>query len=138
MVNFGTFDSVPAKYQGRLLYRHNPNVTLMRTTPKECTELGRITAEKLNRARGPVAFFMPLQGVSAIDVPGAAFHSPDADKCYLAALKAHLNSSIRLVEVDANINDEIFAKQVAEALLGFMQAKKDARMNSATTDKPRF
>jgi uncharacterized protein (UPF0261 family) len=137
MINFGPFDSVPAKYQGRLLYRHNPNVTLMRTTPEECAELGRITAEKLNRARGPAAFYMPLRGVSAIDVPGAAFHSPDADKCYLDALKAHLKSTIRLVEVDANINDEVFAKQVAEALLEFMQAKKDARMNSATADMPR-
>jgi uncharacterized protein (UPF0261 family) len=117
MVNFGPIDSVPARYKDRTLYRHNPTVTLMRTTAQECEQLGRITAEKLNRAQGPVVFMMPTRGVSAIDVPGAAFHSPEADRAYLAALKAHLNPRIRLVEVDANINDGIFAQQAAAALL---------------------
>ena len=73
MVNFGPMDSVPEKYRERRLYVHNPNVTLMRTTPEECAELGRITAGKLNRAQGPVAFVMPLRGVSAIDAPGQPF-----------------------------------------------------------------
>jgi uncharacterized protein (UPF0261 family) len=127
MVNFGPIDSVPAHYKDRILYRHNPNVTLMRTTPQECAELGRITAEKLNRAQGPVAFFMPLRGVSAIDVPGAPFDWSEADRSYLQSLKAHLNSRVRLVEVEANINDEHFAEQVAQSLIDMMEAAKDAR-----------
>ena len=120
MVNFGPMDSVPEKYRDRRLYRHNANVTLMRTNPEECAELGKITAAKLNRARGPVTFFLPLRGVSAIDLPGAPFHSPEADTSYLKALKANLDARIRLVEVDAHINDEGFARQVAESLLEMM------------------
>jgi uncharacterized protein (UPF0261 family) len=117
MVNFGPLDSVPEKYRGRRLYVHNPNVTLMRTTPEECAELGRITAEKLNRARSTVVFLMPLRGVSAIDVAGLPFRWPQADTCYLDALKANLNSRVRLVEVDAHINDEGFAEAAANTLL---------------------
>jgi uncharacterized protein (UPF0261 family) len=120
MVNFGPMDSVPQRYRNRLLYRHNANVTLMRTSPEECAELGRITAVKLNRARGIVTFFMPLKGVSAIDCPGGAFYSPEADKSYLDALKENLEPRIRLVEVDANINDESFARRIAESLLETM------------------
>ena len=117
MVNFGPMESVPQKYRDRLMYRHNPNVTLMRTSPEECAELGRITAAKLNRARGPVTFCMPLRGVSAIDLPGEPFYSPETDRSYFNALRANLDPGIRLIEVDANINDEGFARKVAESLL---------------------
>ena len=117
MVNFGPMDSVPAQFRNRLLYAHNPNVTLMRTTPEECAELGRITAEKLNAARGPVVFVMPLGGVSAIDAPGKPFHSPEADAAYLAALKRYLDPKVNLVELDTHINDDRFAGEVVTQLL---------------------
>ena len=68
MVNFGARDTVPPQFEGRNLYVHNPSVTLMRTTAEECAELGRTIAGRLAGARGPVALFVPLKGVSAIDV----------------------------------------------------------------------
>jgi len=117
VVNFGSPDSVPEKYRQRRIYAHNPTVTLMRTTPEECAELGRITAEKLNRACGPVVFLMPLRGVSAIDAVGQPFAWPDAAARYLEALKTNLNSRVQLFEVDAHINDEVFAQCAANALL---------------------
>jgi uncharacterized protein (UPF0261 family) len=126
MVNFGPIDSVPTKYRSRRLHIHNPNVTLMRTTPEECAELGRITAQKLNRAQGPVVFFMPLRGVSALDVEGSAFHWPEADRSYLGALKANLNAPIRFVELDAHINDESFAREVARSLMELMMKRTRA------------
>jgi uncharacterized protein (UPF0261 family) len=131
MVNFGPLETVPEKFKGRRLYAHNPTVTLMRTTTEECAQLGRITAEKLNRARGPVVFVMPLQGVSAIDVAGGPFHSPAADAAYLAALKGSLDPKVRLIEVDAPINDERFAWAVAEALLQMLEVRlPPMRLNS--------
>jgi uncharacterized protein (UPF0261 family) len=117
MVNFGPIDSVPEKFRHRQLYAHNPNVTLMRTTPEECAELGRITAQKLNAAQGPATFVMPLRGVSAIDAPGKPFYSPQADAAYLQALKRSLDPKITLVEVDAHINDDVFAAEVVARLL---------------------
>ena len=70
MVNFGPMDTVPEKYRNRRLYKHNPTVTLMRTTPEECAELGRMIVRKLNKAKGPVALFIPLRGVSMIATLG--------------------------------------------------------------------
>jgi uncharacterized protein (UPF0261 family) len=121
MVNFGPLGSVPGKYKDRRLYVHNPNVTLMRTTPEECAQLGRTTAQKLNRALGPVVFLMPLRGVSAIDAEGAPFFWPEADRSYLDALRSNLNPGIRLLEVDAHINDEEFARRAAQSLLELMR-----------------
>jgi uncharacterized protein (UPF0261 family) len=117
MVNFGPPESVPESFKHRLLYAHNPHVTLMRTTPQECAELGRITAEKLNRARGPVTFVMPLGGVSAVDAPGKPFYSPAAVAAYLDALKQNLKPGAQLVELDAHINDDAFATEVVARLL---------------------
>jgi uncharacterized protein (UPF0261 family) len=122
MVNFGPLDSVPAEFRDRKLYVHNPTVTLMRTTPAECEALGRITAEKLNRASGPVIAVVPLRGVSAIDAPGQPFHSPEADAAYLKALKDHLSPSVRLMEIDAHINDDEFAREIAEQLLSLLRS----------------
>jgi uncharacterized protein (UPF0261 family) len=117
MVNFGPFDSVPEKFKSRRLYRHNPTVTLMRTTPDECAELARLIAKKLNQARGPVAFAMPLRGVSAIDAEGEPFYWPEANRAFLASLKTHLATHVRLVEVDAHINDARFAREVTRLYL---------------------
>jgi len=117
MVNFGPAESVPAQFRNRNLYMHNPSVTLMRTTPEECAEIGRITALKLNRANGPVTILIPLQGVSAIDKLGGPFYSQAALNAYRSALKEHLSPTIRLIELDAHINDDNFALVAAERLM---------------------
>jgi uncharacterized protein (UPF0261 family) len=117
MVNFGPPGSVPDKYRTRRFYPHNPQVTLMRTTVDENRALGRQVADKLNRARGPVTFMMPMRGVSLLDVAGKPFHDPAADQAFLAALKEHLNPSVALIELDAEINDERFAVAAATQLL---------------------
>jgi len=122
MVNFGPPDTVPARFGGRRFYQHNPTVTLMRTTPEENAALGRIVAEKLNRARGPVTFLLPLRGVSAIDREGQPFYDPEADAAFRAALKAHLQPHVTLRELDAHLNDPQFAQACAEALLAALRA----------------
>jgi uncharacterized protein (UPF0261 family) len=131
MVNFGPLDSVPEKYRGRRLYVHNANVTLMRTSPEECAELGRITAEKLNSARGDVVFLMPLRGVSAIDAEGMPFWWPEAEQSYLDALKSRLDPGIPLVELDAHINDESFSRAAADALLELMKTREGGGLSAA-------
>jgi len=126
MANFWARETVPAKYaaqQGvgrRLFYQWNPNVTLMRTTPEENAELGRILAEKANQARGPVAFFLPLQGVSILDSPGGEFWWPEADQALFAAIKTHVRPGIPVYELDNNINDEAFARAVTDKLFEFL------------------
>ncbi len=117
MVNFGEPASVPEKYRGRRFYHHNAQVTLMRTTPEECAELGRILARKCNLSTGPVEVFLPLRGISVISAPGQPFHWPEADEALFGAWKAGLRKDIPVTEYDGNINDPEFAALCARGLL---------------------
>ena len=118
MVNFGSPETVPAKFAGRKFYQHNPQVTLMRTTPDECAQLGRILAEKLNLSTGPVTVLLPLRGGSVISAPGGPFHDAAADAALYTSLKAALRPNIPVLELDCAINDPAFAEACARELLG--------------------
>ena len=123
MVNFGPADTVPEAFRDRTLYVHNPQVTLMRTTPDECRRLGEVIAGKLNTATGPTTLFIPLKGVSMIDAEGMPFWSPEADAALFDALRANLDrSKVDLVEIDAHINDPAFSDALADRLLAQLAA----------------
>ncbi len=126
MVNWWAYDTVPDRFKERTLYRHNANVTLMRTTPEENAQVGRILAEKLNGATGPTVMLLPLQGVSAIDREGQPFHDPEADQALFDAIRQTLHEPATLIELDLHINDPDFADEVAERLLGLLQGGPDA------------
>lgn len=117
MVNFGEPASVPEKYRGRKFYHHNPQVTLMRTNPEECAQLGRILAEKCNQSIGPVTVLIPLGGISVISAPGQPFHWPEADTALFSEWKKLLRPDIRVVEYPGNINDPEFAALCVRELL---------------------
>jgi len=123
MVNFWAPETVPKKFEGRTFYRHNPNITLMRTTPDECRRLGEILAAKLNRSTGPVTVLIPLGGVSMIDAPGGPFWWPEANRALFDALRSNLRPDIPVVEIDANVNDPAFARRCAEVLLESMGSR---------------
>lgn len=120
MANFWAPDTVPDKYQDRNLYEWNPNVTLLRTNVEENAQMGRIFAEKLNQAEGPVAVFVPLQGVSMLDSEGEPFWNPEADHAFLKALKENLHEDIPVYEIDHNINDPEFVDALSKKLLEFL------------------
>ena len=117
MVNFGPWETVPAVFRNRRLYKHNPTVTLMRTTGEELKKIGAAIVEKLNAAKGKTAVLLPLRGVSAIDVDGAPFRDADADQVLFEEIRSHLRSDIECIEIDTDINDEAFAVAAAKRLL---------------------
>jgi uncharacterized protein (UPF0261 family) len=116
VINFGPLDDVPPRYRGRRLYKHNPNVTLMRTSVEESRQVGAMIGRKLNRARGPVCVFVPLGGLSSISRKGAPFHDEAADAALLCALRDTLSPSIETVLSKADINDPEFALAAATKL----------------------
>src|SRR5256885_1384795 len=120
MVNFGPRPTVPAKFKDRRFYQHNPNITLMRTTPAETDQLGKQIAEKASAARGPTAVLVPLRGVSAIDREGQPFWWPEADQALFQSLRNWISPSVRLMELDLHINDPAFAQAAAQTLLEMM------------------
>jgi uncharacterized protein (UPF0261 family)/ABC-type branched-subunit amino acid transport system ATPase component len=117
MVNFGPWESVPERFKGRTLHRHNPTVTLMRTTADECRAIGEFVARKLNAMIGPVRFLIPEGGVSQIDRPGQPFHDPDADRALFEAIERNFrggaNRSVKRLPL--HINDEAFADALVAA-----------------------
>lgn len=121
MVNFGEMDSVPEQFRGRNLYKHNPAVTLMRTTVEENVEIAHRLAEKWNGARRKMVLLLPQKGVSMIDAEGQPFDGPEERKTLFDTLKKEIhNDNVEIVEMDNNINDENFALTAAKTLLELM------------------
>ena len=116
MVNFMAKDTVPAHYRERNLYVHNPQITLMRTTARECAAMGRWIGERLNACKGEVRFLIPEGGVSMLDAPGQAFHDPEADAALFDALEATVETTQRrrLLRLPHHINDAAFARALCE------------------------
>ena len=122
MVNFGPFDTVPDQFKNRNFYKHNPTVTLMRTTVEENEKLGKIIASKLNLAKSETILVIPNGGFSAIDVKDGPFHCPEADKALIDSIKKHLtNESVKLIEKEQAINDKAFAEFSAQQLINLMK-----------------
>ncbi len=117
MVNFGAFETVPERFKSRKLYRHNPTVTLMRTTADECRAIGEFIATKLNAMQGPVRFLIPEGGVSAIDRVGQSFHDPEADRVLFATIEQHFRPTAqrKLLRLPHHINDDAFAAALVAA-----------------------
>jgi uncharacterized protein (UPF0261 family) len=114
MVNFWARPTVPERFKDRLLHAHNPNVTLMRTTPDEARRIGRFIVDKLNRMEGPVRFLIPEGGLSGLDRPGGPFWDPAADQALFDALASNFRSGTnrKLLRIPNHINDPAFADAV--------------------------
>ena len=124
MVNFGPIDTVPEKFLSRNLYRHNPTVTLMRTTVSENIRIGNKLAEKLNMAKGKTILMLPLGGVSEIDKPGQPFYGKEEDEALFQTLRKETDANVvRIEEMNQNINDPIFGETAAKKLIELMEAE---------------
>jgi uncharacterized protein (UPF0261 family) len=115
MVNFWAIETVPERYRNRNLYRHTPQVTLMRTSADENRRVGAWIGEKLNRCNGPVRFLIPEKGVSALDAPGQPFHDPQADAALFEAIEGAVRTTEnrRVVRLPYHINDREFSNELA-------------------------
>lgn len=121
MVNFGQMDTVPAEFRNRNLYKHNPGVTLMRTTATECKEIADKLVEKWNLSSGKTVLLLPLKGVSMLDAEGQKFYGPEEDKVLFDTLKDGLDKEkVQIEELDCNINDQQFGETAAQKLIDLM------------------
>jgi uncharacterized protein (UPF0261 family) len=126
-VAMGPRDSVPERLRGHRIYQHSPAMVGIRTTPEECSELGRTIAIKLNAARGPTALFLPLCGISLVSTDGQPFHDPAADEALFGAFRKHVDRArVDLYELDVDINDPEFALAMANRLHEYHEAWKPA------------
>jgi uncharacterized protein (UPF0261 family) len=120
MINFHAIETLPAGFRERLFYKHNPNVTLVRTTAEENARIGRNLATKAAKAKGPTAIILPLEGVSAIDRAGQPFDDPGAREALFREIRQH-QGGVELVELPCHINDPEFAVAAAAKLLEMLR-----------------
>ncbi len=119
--DFGPMDTVPEKFRSRILYRHNANVTVMRTNAEENKILGKRLCEKLNRANGPVHLYLPLKGISGIDMPENPFFNPEVDSALFSTIREYLDRDIvEIHERQLHINNPEFAVEMAEKLIDLL------------------
>ena len=121
MVNFAQIDTVPQEYQTRKLYSWAPDVTLMRTNISENKVLGKQLVEKLKNTTGPREIIVPLKGISQIDNEGGVFYDPEANSALFESIKLTAKNEIHVIEMDAHINDEAFARALVDRLLKLMK-----------------
>ena len=124
IVNFWGPETIPEKYRDRRIYKHNEKQYLVRTTPEDNVQLGKIIAGKLNMSIGPVAVYIPLRGISVISSPGGPYYWPEADAALFESLRTNLRKDIPFHELDLNINDPEFARAMADGLLDMLRARK--------------
>ncbi len=127
IINFWGPETIPEKYRDHRIYKHNERQYLVRTTPEENAQLGKIIAGKLNMSIGPVAVYIPLGGISVISSPGGPYYWPEADAALFESLRTNLRKDIPYHELNLNINDPEFARAMAEGLLAMgLQARSNA------------
>ncbi|QEF98598.1 hypothetical protein Mal15_26520 [Stieleria maiorica] len=127
MVNFGGPETIPDKFAQRNFYIHNPQVTLMRTSPQECRELGRLLAGKINQYSAPVSVLIPQKAISVISAAGGPFHDAEADEALFSTLADSLRDGIEVRWEDREINDPSFAKLCARTLMENIRVDADSK-----------
>jgi uncharacterized protein (UPF0261 family) len=120
---FSPPEKIPESLRNRKVYRHTPEVGLVRANKDEMASIGKVMAEKLNKAMGPIVVAVPNQGFSPANRRGKPLYDPEADRAFVEALRQSLKPSVRIVEVDAHINDELFAKQAVGLLCELMEKR---------------
>jgi uncharacterized protein (UPF0261 family) len=136
MCNFGARASIPDKYGSRLIYEWNANVSLMRTNIEENRRIGAMIAETANRCAGPAIVLLPLRGVSMLDSPGGPFWDPDADQACYDAIRSGLKQGISVIQIDANINDPIFADRASDVFLELSEAARRTASGALRPEGP--
>ena len=111
----GPTTSLQPEYRNRKYIAHNPSITLVRTSPEEMKTIGKIMASKLNGAKGPTIVMIPLRGFSYPNRKGEALYDEGGNQAFIKTLKENLRG-IKVVEIDAHINDPQFANAAAQTM----------------------
>lgn len=111
-----SINNIPKKYKMRKLYKHSPFVALVRINKREAILLGKMLAKKANESKGPIVIAIPARGFSAIDKEGQPFYDQRIDGFFINSLKKNVQPHVKVLEIDAHINDEAFGKRCHQSI----------------------
>uniref|UniRef100_A0A540V9W7 UPF0261 family protein n=2 Tax=Litorilinea aerophila TaxID=1204385 RepID=A0A540V9W7_9CHLR len=117
--------TIPPALQGRPIYDHNPEYTLVRASHEDMVTLGHIFAERLNLAQGPVVVAVPTRGLSIPNTPGGPFWNPEADAAFLEVLRRELRPEIPIYTYDLHVNDPEFGRIVADLFVHLFENRQE-------------
>lgn len=127
-IDFSVFHagSIPDELQGRPVYDHNPEYTLVRASHEEMIALGHLFAERLNLTQGPMVIAVPTQGLSIPNVPDGPFWDQAADAAFLATLQAEIRDGIPIKTFKRHVNDPQFGQEVADLFINLMDKERSS------------
>jgi uncharacterized protein (UPF0261 family) len=108
------------KLAERKLFHQDDFRVQARTTKEELRDIAAMVARKLNKAKGPVKFLIPLRGWSSLTIEGGPLCEPETDKVFNEEIKKHLRPEIDLKELNVELNSHEFAKACVDALAEMM------------------
>ena len=136
-ITCGLWDDAAAEFPDRVMFRHNPELTLVRLRKEEMAELGAIFARKANGASGPTAVLVPTRGFSVNDAEGGPFWDPEADRAFIDALLAELDERVSVEVIDAHVGDDDFAEAAVRELLRLAEESAGAAIPAVVTETGR-
>ena len=113
-------DKIPERFKKHYVHRHGPSIFTLRTQKKDMEEIGKVVAEKLNKAKGPTAVLLSLKGISVLDLVDKNFVDHEANYALFQTLKENLRTGIEIKEMDVHINDEAFSDEAAKMMYKLM------------------
>ena len=119
----GPYNELDEEMKKRKLIVHNSFLTLVRLTPEELVEVGKITANKINLSTGYVHVYVPLKGFSYPDTQGREHWDPEGNDAFIKNLRENLRKDIPYDELDMHINDNEFIDIVVNKLFDFLGEK---------------
>jgi uncharacterized protein (UPF0261 family) len=116
IVSIGCYDLVdlvgwhplPQRFRDNPFHAHNRLLSSVVLTADERRQVARTIAAKLATATGPVTFLLPTQGGNEWDRAGGPLSDPEALAAFIQELRAACPPNVRLIELDAHINDPAF------------------------------
>ena len=125
LLTFGERESLPDRYKDRKVYMHNPAITVVRSNIEENILFGLKLAEKLNQCKCNAAVMLPLRGISMNDIEGSDYYGPEEDRALFLTLRESIkNPLVEVIDVDAHINDAVFALLAAKKLIALIERKQ--------------
>ena len=125
VLEFNSVETMPSQFRDRKVFWYDFRSGI-RTNRSELLALSKTISDKLNLAKGPTSFVIPLKGWSEADQPKGPLYEPETNQIFITEMKLRLDSRVRVIEVDAHINDEKFAGAVVSELHSIMKANADS------------
>ncbi len=115
---------LPERWKGRKEIRHNPLITTVRLNKEEMLEVSKEVVKRLKYTKDDAVFMIPRGAFSLYSKKGMALYNPEANKVFSDYIKENLPKNFGVVEIDADLTDEVFVRESIDKLLSLIESDK--------------